>query len=120
MNSDIMETFLYRLDRRVNFENCKVILLLDDATCHSERLQNGLTNIKLVFLPKNTTSPIQPLNAGIIRNFKLEYRELLLCFVNSRVNDIKTASPPSDIMAKNDLEECYSRNHQHLLPKVWF
>ena len=48
MNSAIMETVPDRLDRRMNFENLKLILFLDNATCHPESLQNGLTNIKLV------------------------------------------------------------------------
>ena len=56
MNSDIIETVLGRLDLRINFENRKVILFLDNATYRPESLLNGLTNIKLVFLPKNTTS----------------------------------------------------------------
>ena len=51
-----MATVLGKLDCRMNFENRKVILFLDNATCHLESLQNGLTNIKLVFLPKNATS----------------------------------------------------------------
>ena len=51
MNSDIMKTVLGRLDRRMNFENRKVILFLDNATCHPECLQKGLTNIKLVLFP---------------------------------------------------------------------
>ena len=63
MNSDIMETVLGRLDRRMNYENRKVIMFLDNVTCHPESLQNGLTNIKLVFLPKNTTFRLQPLDA---------------------------------------------------------
>ena len=56
MNSDIIETVLGRLDLRINFENRKVILFLDNATYRPESLQNGLINTKLVFLPKNTTS----------------------------------------------------------------
>ena len=52
MNSDIMGTAFGRLDRKMNFENRKIIMFLDNATCHSESLQNGLANIKLVFLPK--------------------------------------------------------------------
>ena len=71
MNGDIMETVLSRLDRRMNFVNRKVILFLDNPTCRPESLQKSLTNIKLVFLPKNTTSRLQPFDAGIIRNFKL-------------------------------------------------
>ena len=76
----------------MNFENRKVILFLDSATCHPESLQNGLTNIKFVFLPKNTTYRLQPLGACIIRNFKLKYRKLYFCFVVSRVSDSQTAS----------------------------
>ena len=76
----------------MNFGNCKVIPFLDDVTCHPESLQNHLTKIKLVFLPKNTTSRLQPLDAGIIRKFKLKHRKLLLRFVVSRVNDSQTAS----------------------------
>ena len=76
----------------MNFGNCKVIPFLDDVTCHPESLQNHLTKIKLVFLPKNTTSRLQPLDAGIIRKFKLKHRKLLFRFVVSRVNDSQTAS----------------------------
>ena len=56
MNSDTMETVLGRLDCIMNFENRKVFLFLNNATCHLESLQNGLTNIKLMFLSKNATS----------------------------------------------------------------
>ena len=56
MNSDIKGTVLGRLDRRMNFENRKVTLFLDNATCHAKSSHNGITNIILVFLPKNITS----------------------------------------------------------------
>ena len=67
MNSDLMETILHSLDRKMSAENRNVVLFLDNATRHPETLQPTLTNIKLVFLPKNTTSRLQPLDAGIIR-----------------------------------------------------
>ena len=51
-----------------------------------------MKNIKLVFLPKNTTSRLQPLDAGIIRNFKHKYRKLLVRYVVSRIGEGKTAS----------------------------
>ena len=41
----------------------------------------------MVFLPKNATSRLQPLDAGIIRNFKLKYRKKLLKFVIPRISD---------------------------------
>ena len=64
----------------------------DSAACHPETAHAGLKNIKLVFLPKNTTSRLQPLDAGIIRNFKHKYRKLLVRCVVSRIDEGKTAS----------------------------
>ena len=62
MKSDITKTALAKLDCRMNFENRKIILFFDKGTRHPEGLQNGLTNIKLVFLFKNATSRLQPLD----------------------------------------------------------
>ena len=49
------------------------------------------SNIKVLFLPPNTTSRLQPLDAGVIKNFKVRYRKLLLKFILSRVNHGLTA-----------------------------
>ena len=78
MDSDIMGSILLRLDREMCLEKCKVFLFWDNATCHPESLQSSLTNIKLVFLPKNTISRLQPRDASIIPNVKHKYRKLLV------------------------------------------
>ena len=44
------------------------------------------SNIKVVFLLINTTSKLQPLDAGIIKNFKYNYRQLLLNHVLSQID----------------------------------
>ena len=76
----------------MNQEKRKVILFWDNATCHPETAQASLKNIKLVFLSKNTTSRLQPLDAGIMRNFKHKYRKLLVRYVVSQINEGKTTS----------------------------
>lgn len=61
-------------------EGKKVILLLDNAPSHpSEKLlerENGKYVAK--FLPYNVTSLIQPMDQGVIQNFKTIYRRNLL------------------------------------------
>ena len=66
MTTEIMIQVLTALDRKVDVENRKVLLFLDNAPFQPETLQGNLKNIKLVFLPKNTTSQLQPCDVGII------------------------------------------------------
>jgi hypothetical protein len=53
----------------------KVLLFIDNAPCHSTI---ELFNVKLTFFPPNTTVQTQPLDAGIIKNFKYHSRKYLL------------------------------------------
>ncbi|KAG1033463.1 hypothetical protein G6F43_013569 [Rhizopus delemar] len=50
----------------------KVALLLDNVSVH--KIKIPLNNIKLIFLPANTTSKLKTLDAGIIDNFKAHFR----------------------------------------------
>ena len=71
---DIIEKMLEKLNYIMMLENRNVLLFLDNATVHPENLVGKYSSIKIVFLPKNTTSRLQPLDAGIIKNFKVKYR----------------------------------------------
>ncbi|GBN35072.1 hypothetical protein AVEN_6559-1, partial [Araneus ventricosus] len=62
---------------------------MDNATSHPDYLK--LKNINLVFLPPNTTSMLQSLDQGIIRSFKVGYRELLLRHVLSQISSCKSS-----------------------------
>ena len=66
MTTEITIQVLTALDRKLDVENGKVLLFLDNAASHPETIQGNLKNIKPVLLPKNTTSQLQPCDAGII------------------------------------------------------
>lgn len=51
----------------------KVLLLIDNAPGHPETLNLIDPNVKIQFLPPNTTSLLQPLDQGIIAAFKRYY-----------------------------------------------
>ena len=74
------------LDKKMITEDRNVLLFLDNAPCHPDTLQNGLKNIKLEYFPKNTTSRLQPCDAGIIRSFKQKYRKRLVRFIVARID----------------------------------
>ena len=83
MNNELMSEVLKRLDRKMKIQNRNVLLFLDNATSHQKSFEKRLSNIKLVFLPKNTLSSLQPLNAGIIRAFKLTFTSKLLIILRA-------------------------------------
>ena len=78
MNTEIMSEVLSKLNRRLKRQKRNILIFMDNAPCHPESLQHILSNIKIVFLPKNTTSTTQPLDAGIIANWKINYKKQLL------------------------------------------
>ena len=92
MQINIMENVLDKLNSKMKVEKRNVLLFLDNAPVHPEGLQCKYSNIKVVFIPKNTTSRLQPLDAGIIKNFKLKYRKKLLRHVISRITNNLSAS----------------------------
>lgn len=63
MTTEIMMSWLKNFDRKMKKQNRKVLLFLDNATSHP-KIQ--LENVRIVFLPPNTTSHCQPLDQGII------------------------------------------------------
>ena len=59
--TELMEKILMRLDLKVQYEDRKVLLFLDNAPSRLEALLHKLHSIKLTFLPKRRTYRLQPL-----------------------------------------------------------
>ncbi|GFX17814.1 tigger transposable element-derived protein 1 [Trichonephila clavipes] len=62
----------------------KVLLIVDNAASHPQ-LEHP--NVKLVFLPPNTTSLIQPLDQGIIATFKKYYIKTTYKFIFNKLEN---------------------------------
>lgn len=55
------------------YKDQRVLLLLDN--CPSHKIDGlALSHVDVLFLPPNTTSKLQPMDAGIIMSFKRHYR----------------------------------------------
>jgi len=75
MTSAIMEEWILSFNGRIKSQGRKVILFLDNATCHP---RTDLSNVKLAYFPPNTTSITQPIDQGIIHTLKSFYGKFVL------------------------------------------
>lgn len=80
MTGVIIEEYLQWLDNKMRSKNRKVLLLLDNFSGHELGVElvggkEGLLNVRIEWLPPNTTSYWQPLDQGIIASFKTLYRK---------------------------------------------
>ena len=72
----------------------KVLLLLDNFSGHELGVEkvgglDSLRNVKIRWLPPNTTSHWQPLDQGIIASFKLHYRRQWVEYIVRMLNSDK-------------------------------
>eukprot|EP00644_Phytophthora_capsici_P016888 jgi/Phyca11/125620/e_gw1.59.230.1 len=69
----LFREWLRDFDMEMNNLKRHVVLLMDNASSHIT-VGLELQNVKIHFLPPNTTSKLQPLDAGIIAALKRRYR----------------------------------------------
>ncbi|CAI5983532.1 unnamed protein product [Closterium sp. NIES-65] len=87
MTSPLFTHFISQLNAAMYAEGRKIVVLLDNASSHMLRSQHAwseivcgmrttcMSNVRLVFLPPNTTAFTQPLDQGIIATAKARYRQ---------------------------------------------
>ena len=92
MTGKILQSVLRKLNQQLSTKSWKIVLFMDNAGCHPEDIIHSFSNIKIIFLPANTTSMLQPLDLGIIKNFKVHYCTCLLRFAISKIETCTTAS----------------------------
>ena len=100
----VFETWVRAVNSRMASKRKSILILMDNASSHAipsvatEKI-HGLDSIKLshvliVFLPPNTTSKVQFLDAGIIVAFKQHYRGHLLRWY---LNEYEQASQDTNL-----------------------
>lgn len=57
-------------------QNRNVLVFIDNCPAHPQNMR--FSNITVKFLPKNTTSVLQPMDMGVIRSFKAFYRRQIV------------------------------------------
>lgn len=86
--TQVFEEWIRAVNSRMASQRKHILMLMDNASSHRvptialEKIHGldsfKLSNVLVVYLPPNTTSKVQPLDAGIIAAFKQHYRTHLL------------------------------------------
>ena len=81
MNTGIMAKWLQSFYRHIGTRS--VILTMDNLKAHINAIEQAPppSNIHIIWLPKNSTSVFQPLDQGIINNFKVHYRKQWIQYI---------------------------------------
>ncbi|KAF9756145.1 Tigger transposable element-derived protein 4 [Nosema granulosis] len=82
MNMEIYSFWLKNINETMKMQKRKVLILLDNAPVHTKNI--SLSNVELFFFLANTIAKIQPLDQGIIKVFKDEYRKNILASIMNR------------------------------------
>ena len=108
MTSQIFNEWLAAWDSYLTKVNRKILLLVDNCTAHPH--VSTLKNIQLEFLPPNTTSLIQPIDQGIIKNLKTLYRKELVHMTLAYIeeNILNPSSTAIDVSSKISILQAVS------------
>ena len=112
MTREVFKKYTTTLNLEMADAGRHILLLMDNAASHMLPAEASeqedlkvikLSNITLLFLPANTTSVVQHLDAGIIHAFKAHYRTLLIRWLLTRAEN----NPPGSDLSKRapDLQQ---------------
>ena len=115
MTTALLQNWLIKLDHKIQINKKHILLFLDNFSGHKVDLT--LNNIKIAFYPPNCTSVLQPLDQGLIKNFKYFYRTKLLRLIIARLDSLEVSETISMLYALHfvrsswrDVKECTIKN----------
>lgn len=103
MTTTIFTDWVKKFDSKMAAQGRHILLLLENAPAHPQELE--LSNVVLQYLPANTTSMLQPLDLGIIKNFKCHYRTRQLRTILSKIENASSAAEIAKSI--NVLDACH-------------
>jgi hypothetical protein len=86
MNTELFTNWIERFNERMKSEGRHVLLLLDNVSSH--RVTVPLSNVSVHMLPPNTTSFLQPQDAGIIQSFKSKLEQLRTRYIVDQFDEL--------------------------------
>jgi hypothetical protein len=101
-NCFVPEVEIYLKNKKIAF---KVLLVVDNAPGHPETLKFSNPNIRIIFLPPNTTSLIQPMDRGLIATFKSYYLRRVFDFILNLLDSDKSLKI-SDCWKEFNIYDC--------------
>ena len=101
MTGAIFTIWLNQLNNRMRFQQRHILLFVDNCSAHPDV---QLSHVKLAFLPPNTTSKLQPCDAGIIQAVKMRYRRRLLQHVLLKMDNDETGTASALAKSVNVLD----------------
>ena len=105
MTSEIFTKWVIKFDKFCQRQRRKCALIVDNCPAHPK--VKGLKNVTLFFLPPNTTSKTQPMDQGVIRSLKHNYRKLVI------------ARHLRAIEKKREMEKMTVLDGMHYLQQAW-
>ncbi|KII70390.1 Tigger transposable element-derived protein 6 [Thelohanellus kitauei] len=85
MTSEVFRKRLTSWDRNLKLKQRKILLLVENCVAHPHL--DNLQNIKLKFLPPKTTSLVQLMDMGVIKNFKTLYSGKFLNYILKSIDE---------------------------------
>jgi hypothetical protein len=103
MTSEIFKKWLMRWDVELQRKSRKVLLILDNFAAHPQCSE--WKNIWLEFLPVSTTSLVQAMDMGIIKNLKMLYRGKLVNHILDAIEEtlLTSFSTAKEVSSKVNL-----------------
>jgi hypothetical protein len=107
MNGSLFESRLSKFNAKMKRQKRKVLLFIDNAPSHPDL---EFSNVKLKFLPANTTSKSQPMDQGIIQTVKVKFHRRQLRHIISEMEKDKSKCGSELLKNINILQAIYLIN----------